>query len=88
MPTISTAYEVDRLAHELAFDSAVSLIDSYSVPITAENGESWHDISSSSELLEHDNPLEAELRYLDLRGALVRHSACSMWIQIGEPNDA
>jgi hypothetical protein len=82
--------EVDRLAHKIAIDAAAALIDSYSIPVT-EGEETWQDISEPSLDVAScfgEDGLIDELRYLELRGALIRHPNNPDWIQIGEPIEA
>lgn len=89
MPT-SASFEVDRLAHQLALDNAAALIDSMSIWIE-EEGDTWQDISETVDNAGFSfgpDDLADELRYLELRGLLIRHPNNPDWIQIGEPIEA
>lgn len=63
----------DRMAHKIAFDSAVSILDSYGVSVRDKLGRLlWYEIDLS---WHQDEPWIAEaLRYLELSGLLRRHA--------------
>lgn len=90
---ISMTSELDALAHKIAFDGSASLVDSYSIPVI-DGDETWQDISKEdlegacSLCCLGEDGLDAELRYLELRGALIRHPLHPNWVQIGEPIEA
>jgi hypothetical protein len=73
------AEELLEMAHVLAWETATSSIDTCSVTVR-EDGETWHEIDRG-----YMPALAQCLRYLDLRGALVRHRHHRNWVQVGEP---
>jgi hypothetical protein len=79
---VSTTTELDELAHELALENAEALIWSYSIEL-CEDAETWQDLSDVDE--EDAQAIDQALRYLELRGALVRHKHRREWVQICEP---
>jgi hypothetical protein len=76
--------EIDRMAHSLAFDYASSLLDCN----TISEGDGWMNVSEES-VDDHDTFEEIEfgLRYLELRGLLVRHPD-NPWIKIVDETNA
>lgn len=71
---------LDKLAHELAWESAVSAIDCHSINVT-ERRRVWLDIGPAK----NARLLIRDLRYLKLRGSLVRHPSRRFFVRIVEP---
>ena len=68
--------ELDELAHSIAYENAVSAIECASV----DGGNGWMDVSGL-EPFETDG-IERDIRYLEMRGLLVRHSGNPGLVQI------
>jgi hypothetical protein len=70
--------EIDRMAHCLAYENASSFLDCN----TVSEGDGWMNISEES-IDDHDafEEIEFGLRYLELRGLLVRHPA-NPWVKL------
>jgi len=70
--------EIDRMAHCLAYEHASSLLDSES--ISEEDG--WMNVGEQSiDDLDVSEEIEFALRYLELRGLLVRHPT-NPWVRL------
>ncbi|WP_433970201.1 hypothetical protein [Tunturiibacter gelidiferens] len=70
--------EIDRMAHCLAFENASSFLDCN----TVSEGDGWMNVSEES-VDDHDafEEIEFGLRYLELRGLLVRHPE-KPWVKL------
>jgi hypothetical protein len=72
--------ELDKLAHSLAFENAVTIIDSESIHAPSED---WRVVDVEGEV-----DLVDALRYLDLRGLLERHPEHKEWIRVIDESEA
>jgi hypothetical protein len=82
--------ELDKLGHGIAFDSAVSLIESHCLMVPEEQAgtRDWYDVDPDAVDIEAENPVEESVRYLEMRGLIVRHPSVSTWIRILDESEA
>lgn len=73
---------LDKLAHELAWESAVSAIDCHSINVT-DRRRVWLDIGPAK----NARLLARDLHYLKLRGSLVKHPFRRFLVRIVEPKE-
>jgi hypothetical protein len=73
-----TAPELCKLAHEIAVTSAISMLESNSIP-EKENGVEWWNFAGEENQLED---LEPELTYLDKLGLIERHPTQADWLRV------
>jgi hypothetical protein len=78
-----TKDELDKLAHSLAFDFAVSVIDGESTSMVDVQGELWDMVDVEGEVDLFDC-----LRYLEARGLLERHAEHSDWVRVRDESEA
>ncbi len=75
--------EADQLAHTIALEDCVSILESDAY-IVREDEIEWWVLGEPDEKTEHVDPAQ---RYLELRGLLVRHPDHSTWIRVLDPED-
>lgn len=75
--------ELDKLAHSLAFDFAVSVLDGDGVTMRDDDGEAWEMVEPEGEVDLFDC-----LRYLEARGLLERHAEHSNWVRVRDESEA
>lgn len=71
--------EVDLMAHALALEVATGYIESEAT-VACEDGVKWMDLGASPA-----KALDEAVRYLELRGAVVRHPAKENWLRLVQP---
>jgi hypothetical protein len=77
---VSLPSELDKLAHSLAFENAVTIIDSESIHALSED---WQVVDVEGEVY-----LVDALRYLELRGLLERHPEHKDWVRVIDESEA
>jgi hypothetical protein len=73
--------ELDKLGHSLAFEMAVSIIDSES--LSALDDEDWREVDAEGEV-----DLVDAMRYLELCGLLDRHPERANWVRVHNESEA
>ncbi|HEX5236136.1 MAG TPA: hypothetical protein VFW25_12495 [Silvibacterium sp.] len=72
--------EVDLLAHELALESAVGGINCAAMQVSEGDGVEWLEVDPVDL-----DPYDNDVRYLELRGAIVRHPSRKNWLRLVQP---
>ena len=81
--TVMTSYVNQlRLERSLAFDMAVSLIDSYSLHVAEGD---WKDVGTQEP--EHAADVSRAVTYLEKRGLLIRHEQNPDWVQVSDESE-
>lgn len=75
--------ELDQLAHTIALEYCVSILESEAYFVHEDDIE-WWNLGEPDSIPEH---VDLAQRYLELRGLLVRHPGHSTWIRILGPKD-
>jgi hypothetical protein len=75
--------ELDQLAHTIAHEYCVSILESEAYFVHEDDIE-WWNLGEPDSIPEHVDPAQ---RYLELRGLLVRHPEHSTWIRVLDPED-
>jgi hypothetical protein len=75
--------EITKLAHSIALAEAVTVLDCHTVTVQ-KDGEDWFDTDTTICDEKLSTFLAEELRYLELRGALVRHPVDPRLVRIVE----
>jgi hypothetical protein len=97
-----TKDELDQLAHSIAYTGACSLIEGYSINVTAdangltpeqvgdEPGEWWDlPLEEHQELFADDmDELADAVRYLEARGLLTRYPTNPNWVSLADESEA
>lgn len=78
-----TKDELDKLAHSLAFDFAVSVLDGDGITMRDANDEAWDMVDAEGEVDLFDC-----LRYLEARGLLERHPEHIDWVRVRDESEA
>jgi hypothetical protein len=74
--------ELDKLAHGIAYDSSTSAIECNCLMVPEEQaGErDWYDVGDPDVLAK--SFVEESVRYLEMRGLVVRHASNAKWVQL------
>jgi hypothetical protein len=75
--------ELDQLAHTIALEDCVAILESEASMVREDDIE-WWNLSEPGSIPEHVDPAQ---RYLELRGLLVRHPEHSTWIRVLDPEE-
>lgn len=78
-----TKEELDKLAHNLAYEFAVSVLDGDGIPVRDNEDEAWSEVDAEGEVDLFDC-----LRYLEARGLLARHPDHNNWVQARDESEA
>jgi hypothetical protein len=80
--------ELDKLAHGIAYDASTTAIECNCLMVPEEQAgqRDWFDVGDPDALAK---PFVEEcVRYLEMRGLIVRHPSNSMWVQLQDESEA
>lgn len=88
---MATREEIDALGHGIAYDAACSVIECHCVKVDGcdiSQGFDWWDVTPEVVDEYGRDGVEEGVRYLGMRGLIVRHAANPNWVQLQDESEA